>query len=166
MISRSKSGIIKDAMNQVSDRGTSGYIEIDHPWISNDEMPLYRWTFPEEANDEELDACLRAREYWGARAHYHVAWVIDLSNITKASATQRQAFGQHLKQFEEINVRWNAGSALIVPRAWLRGLVTAVFWISPPVFPNKLFSEPLEAEDWAKAQLAAKLAELQTEVAI
>jgi len=148
-------------MNQFTDRGTSGCTEINHPWISNDDMPLYRWTFPEETTDEELRACLEARERWATRAHYHVAWVIDLSKITKASATQRQAFGQHLKRFEEFNVRWNVGSALIVPKAWLRGLVTAVFWISPPAFPNKLFSDPLDAEDWAKAQLAAKLAELR-----
>jgi hypothetical protein len=152
-------------MNETTGRPTSGYIEIDHPWISNDHMPLYRWTFPEEASDEELHGCLRAREHWAARAQYHVAWVIDLSNIAKAPATQRQALAQHLKRFEESSVRWNAGSALIVPRAWLRGLVTAVFWISPPTFPNKLFSEPLEAEGWAKKQLAAKLAELQAEVA-
>jgi len=90
-----------------------------------------------------------------------VAWVIDLSNIAKASATQRQAFGEHLKRFEAFNVRWNTGSALIVPNAWLRGLVTAVFWISPPKFPNKLFSDPFESKDWAKAQLAAKLAQLR-----
>ncbi|MGB8332168.1 MAG: hypothetical protein WCE62_18725 [Polyangiales bacterium] len=150
-------------MNELTDRPRSRYIEIDHCWISNDEMPLYRWTFPEEATDEELEACLRAREHWGARAHYHVAWVIDLSNIIKASATQRQAFARHLKRFEEYNIRWNTGSALVVPKAWLRGLVTAVFWLSPPEFPNKLFSEPLEAEGWAKAQLAAKLAALRAD---
>ena len=102
----------------------------------------------------------RAREDWAFRAHYHVAWVIELSKITKAPATQRKAFAEHLKRFEEFNVRWNAGSALIVPSAWLRGLATAAFWISPPRFPNKLFSEPLEAERWAKKQLAAKLAGL------
>jgi len=112
-------------MNQVPDRGTLAYIKVDHPWISNDDMPLHRWTFPAEASDGELHTCLRVREGWGARAHYHVAWVIDLSNITKASATQRQAFAEHPKRFEEFNVRWNAGSALIVPRAWLHGLLTA-----------------------------------------
>lgn len=152
-------------MIEVTSQSASGYIEIDHPWISNDQMPLYRWTFPEEASDEELHACLRARERWATRARYHVAWVIDLSNIVKAPATQRQTLAQHLKRFDEFSVRWNAGSALIVPRAWLRGLVTAVFWISRPKSPNRLFSDPLEAENWAKKQLAAKLAEVQAEVA-
>ena len=40
---------------------TTEYVEIDHPWFSNDLMPLYRWTFPSEATDKELSAGLRAR---------------------------------------------------------------------------------------------------------
>ncbi len=139
---------------------TTEYIEIDHPWISNDLMPLYRWTFPSEATDEELSACFRARDDWATRMRHHFAWVIDLSNITKAPATQRKALAEHLERHEEFSERWNAGSALIVPSAWLRGLVTAVFWVSSPKYPHKTFSEPLEAERWAGRQLASKLAEL------
>jgi len=137
-----------------------GHIEIDHPWFSNDLMPIYRWTFPSEANDEELSACLVAREDWAIRARYYNAWVIDMSNIASAPATQRKALAEHNKRFGELNERWYAGSALIVPSPWLRGVVTAVTWISPPKFPYQLFSEPIEAEHWAKKQLAAKLAEL------
>jgi hypothetical protein len=138
----------------------SRYIGIEHPWVCNDLMPVYLWTFPSEATDEELDSSLRAREGWALRAHYYVAWVIDLSKITKAPATQRKAFAEHLKRFEPHNVRWNTGSALIVPSAWLRGIVTAVFWVSPPKFPNKLFSDPVEGLRWAQQQLATKLAEV------
>lgn len=132
---------------------------IEHPWISSALMPLYRWTFPSEATDEELQACFRAREAWAARAHHPVAWVVDLSNIVTAPATHRKAVAEHLKQFEDFNVRWNAGSALIVPNAWVRGLVTAAFWLAPPKFPTKLFSDPIEAEAWAKGQLRQRLAE-------
>jgi len=139
---------------------TSEYIEIDHPWFSNDLMPIYRWTFPSEATDEELRASLRAREDLATRARYATAWVIDMSNITKAPATQRRELAEHLKRFHDFGVRWNAGSALIVPSSWLRGLVTAVAWLSPPKFPYQLSPEPIEAERWAKQQLAAKLAQL------
>jgi len=132
------------------------YIEIDHPWISHELMPIYRWTFPKEVTDEELSAVFRAREEWAPRVDYPVAWIVDLSNVIYAPATQRKAFAEHLKRFEAHGPRWNAGSALIVPSAWLRGLVTAVFWLSPPKFPQKLFSRSLEAEIWAKAQLEAK----------
>ena len=66
-------------------------IEIDHPWISSVAMPLYRWTFPPVAADEDLAACFRAREDWARRARYPVAWVVDLTHIIKARATQRRA---------------------------------------------------------------------------
>jgi hypothetical protein len=102
---------------------------------------------------------LRPPHDWAHRVRYPVAWVIDLSNITKAPATQRKALAEHLKHFEAFSERWNAGSALIVPSAWLRGLVTAVFWVSPPKYPHKTFSELLLGERWAQEQLAAKLAQ-------
>ncbi|MDH4283606.1 MAG: hypothetical protein OEV36_13200 [Myxococcales bacterium] len=146
-------------MDRASGHPTPEYLEIDHPWISNDLMPLYRWTFPSEATDEELHACFQARNEWARRVRYPVAWVTDLTNITKAPATQRKALAEHLKQFEAFSERWNAGSALIVPSAWLRGLVTAVFWVSPPKYPHKTFSELLLGERWAQEQLARKLAE-------
>ncbi len=90
-------------------------IEIDHPWISNDLMPIYLWTFPSETTDEELRACVRAREDCASRVRYHFAWVIDLSNVTKAPPTQRNTLAEHLKGLEEFSGRWNAGSALVVP---------------------------------------------------
>ena len=138
---------------------TMDYIEIDHPWISNALMPIYRWTFPSEASDKELHACLEAREEWAIRARYPSAWVIDMSNITKAPALQRKAVAQHLKRFDQYGARHNAGSAIIVPSPWLRGLVTAVTWVSPPSFPYRLFADAMGAEHWAKQQLARKLAE-------
>ncbi len=147
-------------MDRGTGQPTTEYVEIDHPWLSNDLMPLYRWTFPSEATDEELRACFRAREDLATRARYYTAWVIDMSNIARAPATQRKMLAEHLKRFGELSVRWYVGSALIVPSPWLRGLVTAVTWLSPPKFPYQLFSESLAAESWAKKQLAAKLAEL------
>jgi hypothetical protein len=88
-----------------------------------------------------------------------VAWVVQLSNLTKANAKQRRIFADHLKRFEEHDVQWNAGSALIVPSGWLRGLVTAVFWLSPPRFPHQAFARRTDALEWAQLQLDAKIAE-------
>jgi len=146
-------------MGGATDRPASEYIELDHPWFSDERMPIYRWTFPSEATDEELSSALRAREELATRARYHTVWIIDMSNIRKAPATQRKAVAVHLKRFGEYGRRWNAGSALVVPSAWLRGLVTAVTWLSPPEFPYQVFSDPTEAERWARKQLAQRLAE-------
>jgi hypothetical protein len=135
------------------------FIEIEHPWVSHKHVPIYEWTFPAEASNEELDAFVRAREEWAERAQYPVAWVVELSNLTKANAQQRRAFADHLKRFEAHDVQWNAGSALIVPSGWLRGLVTAVFWLSPPKFPHQAFAKRSDALEWAQLQLDAKVAE-------
>ena len=103
----------------------------------------------------------RARSVGGSRLLPHgLGSVIDLSNITKAPATQRKALAAHLERFGQLSARWYAGAAVIVPSPWLRGIATAVTWLWPPKFPYELFSEPLDAEHWAKKQLATKLAQL------
>lgn len=136
------------------------YIEIHHPWFANDQLPIYRWTFPSEASDEDLQASLREREDLATRVRYPMAWVIDLSNVVKAPATQRRSLADHLERFGELSARWYAGAAVVVPSAWQRGVATAVTWLWRPKFPYKLCSDPVEAERWARDQLAAKLAEL------
>ena len=46
-------------------------------------MPIYRWTFPSEATDEELSASLRAREDWAIRARYPMAWVMTSYGLSE-----------------------------------------------------------------------------------
>jgi len=146
-------------MSEAAKQPGTEYLEIDHPWVSHQHLPIYEFTFPSEATDEELAAFVRAREEWATRAHYPVAWVVELSNLTKANAKQRRVFAEHLKRFEHHDVQWNGGSALVVPSGWLRGLVTAVFWISPPKFANQAFARRTDALEWAQLQLDAKVAE-------
>ena len=146
-------------MPETGYKAATEYLEIDHPWVSHRHVPIYEWTFPDKSSDEELARFVQAREEWATRAHYPVAWVVELSNLTRATATQRRACAEHLKRFEAHDVLWNAGSALIVPSGWLRGLVTAVFWISPPKFPHQAFATRTDALEWAQLQLDAKLAE-------
>lgn len=146
-------------MDSALKRAESPYLEVAHPWVSNDLMPVYRWTFPEEASDAEVFACLEARREWAVNVHYPVAWIVDCSRVKKVTATQRQAFAEHIKWYEPYDARWNAGSALVVPNRWIQGMVTAIFWFSKPGCPHKTFMHPHEAEAWARNQLAARLAE-------
>jgi hypothetical protein len=148
-------------MPESSHEATTDYLEIDHPWVRHNHVPIYEWAFPPQATDEELAAFIQAREEWAKDAHYPVAWVVELSNLRKANAKQRRMFADHLKRFEEHDVRWNGGSALIVPSAWLRGLVTAVFWLAPPKFPHETFAKRSDALEWAQLQLDSKIAELR-----
>jgi 1,2-phenylacetyl-CoA epoxidase PaaB subunit len=151
--------IASEVMGEAAEQSGTEYIEIDHPWVSHQHMPIYEYTFPAEATDEDLEAFMRARDEWATRAQYPVAWVVDLSNITKATAKQRRMFAAHLKGFQKHAVQWNGGSALIATSGWLRGLVTAVFWISLPKFPYQTFAKRTDALEWAQMQLDAKIAE-------
>jgi len=128
-------------------------VPLVHPWIDASRAPIYVLTFPSEATDGELQAMCAARERWAQRAMYRVAWVVDLSGILSATAHQRSLFSEHLKRFEAHDRAYNQGSALIVPNSFVRGLVTAVFWLKPPMFPNQCFPDAAQAFAWAERQL-------------
>ena len=128
---------------------------IDHPWIDESRAPLYVWSFPQAIDDETLLAACAARERWATVARFPVAWVVDLANLGGATATQRKIFTDHLARFEPHDVKWNRGSAIVASNALVRGIVTAVFWVKAPRFPNEVFATRIEAAGWAKNKLAA-----------
>ncbi|MEN9579977.1 MAG: hypothetical protein RJA70_2986, partial [Pseudomonadota bacterium] len=76
----------------------ANYLRIAHPWLRHDHLPVYEWVFPADATDQALDAFIEAREQWARVAHYPVSWVVGLSNIRSATATQRRMFASHLKR--------------------------------------------------------------------
>jgi hypothetical protein len=82
--------------------------------------------------------------------------VVNLAGILEATARQRTLFSEHLKRFEPHDVAYNQGSALLVPNAFVRGIVTAIFRMKPPLFPNECFSTLEEARTWAERQLNAR----------
>lgn len=116
-------------------------------------MPIYEWAFPDHPTNEELDSFVRARNEWSKQASYPVAWLVDLSNITTASPVQRKVFADHVKSFEPFDVKYTAGVAAIVPNALMRGLVTAVYWLTPPKFPNRVFSRRSDGISWLMERL-------------
>jgi hypothetical protein len=131
-------------------------VPLVHPWIDQTRAPIYVLTFPSQASDGQLQAMCEARERWAQRAMYRVAWVVDLSGVLTATAQQRGLFSEHLKRFEAHDRAYNQGSALIVPNALVRGIVTAVFWLKPPSFPNQCFPDAEQAFAWAEKQLYAE----------
>jgi hypothetical protein len=134
----------------------AGLVELVHPWIDSSSAPLYTVVFPQAADDAEVVSFGAVREEWAKRAHYPVAWVVDLSHLVTATAKQRRLFSEHLGRFEPHDIAYNRGSALVVPNAVLRGIVTAVFWMKRPQFPNECFATLGEARSWAKVQLRGR----------
>ncbi|HEX4336618.1 MAG TPA: hypothetical protein VH062_11935 [Polyangiaceae bacterium] len=131
-------------------------VQLLHPWIDGTRAPLYAIQFPQQAADEEVASFCQVRERWAVTAKYKVAWVVDLAGVIQAPATQRRIFSDHLQRFEPHDVAYNQGSALIAPNAFVRGIITAVFWLKAPRFPSECFTTQPEALAWASAQLAAR----------
>jgi hypothetical protein len=127
----------------------------DHPWIDCSDDPIYVWTFPSTATDEEVQACCDVRERWAKTAMHPCAWVVDLRELLRVPPAQRKLFAAHLKRFEHHDVKFNRGSGIVLSNAWLRGIVSAVFMLSPPKFPNKTFATVEDARRWAREQLDA-----------
>ena len=130
-------------------------VPLVHPWVDQSRAPLYEMTFPSETSDQELFQLCQARERWAQRATYRVAWVVNLAGILQATAQQRKIFSEHLKRFEPHDLAYNLGSALLVPSPFVRGIVTAIFWLKQPRFPNECFGTLEEARVWAEQQLQA-----------
>jgi hypothetical protein len=128
---------------------------IHHPWIDSLRSPVYVLALPDVFTDEELEACCTARERWAAKASFPVSWVVDLSRMHAVTAKQRKTMGDHLARFEHHDIAFNRGSAIVVPNPFVRGVVTAVFWLRPPRFPHQSFATRDEAIRWATSKHAA-----------
>lgn len=114
---------------------------------------MYIWRFPSTVTDAEVIAAMEAREHWAKGARHRCAWVVDLRELLRVPPHQRKLFAEHLKRFEPHDIKYNCGSAIVLSNAWLRGLVTTVFALNPPKFPNRTVASIDEGLKWANAQL-------------
>lgn len=126
---------------------------LEHPWLEQIEASLFLQRLPKRAIDKELAGMLEAVEKLIFSMSSPYAWVVDLSHIQIASASQRKLFTQHEKRTAEQDQKYNAGSGLFADSAFTRGLVTATFWMVKPSYPTKICSNLRDAEIWARAQL-------------
>ncbi len=124
-----------------------------HPWIDVTHAPVYVMRFPAGASDQELASLCETRERWAQHATHPCAWVADMSLVRSMPPTQRKLFADHLKRFEFHDIAYNRGSAIVVTNAMIKGLLTAVFWLAPPKFPNQAFDDFDKGMAWAKSQL-------------
>jgi len=125
----------------------------EHAWIDASAAPLFVWTFPGQTTDEELQRCCAARERWSATWRRPCAWLVDCSAVRKVPATQRKLVSDHLQRFEPHDMLYNKGSALVLPNTFIQCMVTAIFWLAPPRYPNRGFTDHDQARQWARERL-------------
>ncbi len=72
--------------------------------------------------------------------------VTDLTRIQEiAPATQRKYAGDFLERNSSLSQTASLGTASVTPSSILRGILTAIFWISPPPTPAEFFATRDEA---------------------
>ena len=136
---------------------------LNHPWLKQIEGPLFLQQFPRRASDAELVEMLDCVErlVFSMRSPY--AWIVDLNGVMAASASQRRLFSEHEDRTKEHDAKLNAGAALLSRSAITTGIITAVFWLSKPSYPTKVFSDVREGETWARTQLKDRGVEISLE---
>ncbi|HMI91762.1 MAG TPA: hypothetical protein VK509_10390 [Polyangiales bacterium] len=136
---------------------------LNHPWLKQIEATLFVQQLPRQASDEDLVEMLDAVERLVFSLRTPYAWLVDLGGVLGASASQRRLFSDHEDRTKEHDAQFNAGAALLSRSSITAGLITAVFWVSRPSYPTKVFSEIREAERWARSQLKARGVEIGAE---
>ena len=84
-----------------------------------------------------------------------MALVLDASQVGPVSATVRRIAGQRLAEQKTQRRMYLAGEATVIRNVLIRGVLTAIYWLAPPGYPNKVFSDVSDAETWAREQLGS-----------
>ena len=84
-----------------------------------------------------------------------MALVLDASQVGPVSATVRRIAGQRLAEQKAQRRMYLAGEATVIRNVLIRGVLTAIYWLAPPGYPNKVFSDVSDAETWALEQLGS-----------
>jgi hypothetical protein len=81
--------------------------------------------------------------------------VVDLRGAEAAwfPPTVRRALGDILHRFRREHPNTVRANAIVIRSAIGRGIVTAIWWVSPPTAPSEMFASVVEAEAWVLAAL-------------
>jgi hypothetical protein len=115
---------------------------------------MLRVTFPAQAEDDELVAFTLAIRTIYRTTNHEVTWILDCSRVRKVSAKQRGILAKHEEDIKPFARRYNAGLAFVIASPLVRGMITAVTWLAPLVYPHDIFADMPSAEAWCRGQLA------------
>lgn len=133
------------------------YLKLEHPWVDDTWAPLYIAATPAVIEDSTLEAFLQAQLLFLTHADHPYAWVAIFDRITSFSAKQRAMVAEAEKKTKLSERRWNAGQGYVLTSAFGRGVLKAMQWLSPPVYPYCVVETREEAMRWCTAQLLTRL---------
>lgn len=138
-------------------------MSILHPWIDLTHSPFV-WIRCPRSGDVHNGVELISEFY--AAWHRYLLGVTGLIGVltdtsqmeTWPNAKVRAAWAAGEQLTQTLEARVSVGNAYVEPSAIGRGVLTAVYWVSPPPYPYKIFSTHAEATTWLICQMQARTA--------
>jgi hypothetical protein len=128
-----------------------------HPWLAEPAPSLYYQRVPPVFSDADLVRFIDALEALVAGQRAPFAWVVLADAMLSTSAKQRKLFSEAESRMQAQDRLYCAGTAIVLTSSMVRGVVTAVYWLTPPVYPYTLCANEEQARAWAGEKLAARL---------
>ena len=125
------------------------------PFVRVLDVGLLELAFDDTVSDALLDEHFEAFGRYCETNRAPMAMLVRAGDMLRISASQRRRLAEFEARFEEHDRRYGVGVALVSSNAVVRGLITAVFWLKPPVYPHRFFSDGEDAMVWLKEQLDA-----------
>jgi hypothetical protein len=134
-----------------------------HPWVDPAHAPVYHLTYPAyDPNDPRQLARYSAEHAslyatmgtWTSARTRAFGFTIDMSSV-RSSAMTRQHAVLYLEKIRRRGSPHMACRAFVTPNESVRGVLTAVFWQSPPDFPHAFFETIEQARSWARDHVLA-----------
>lgn len=97
---------------------------------------------------EAMDDYLRTIEHLMQTAKWARPVLYDIPHPSVLDAKARQRLTDLLTLYRETIGKHTLGYALVTPSATVRGILTAIFWISPPPYRHKVFGNTRAAFEW------------------
>ncbi|MDB4965256.1 MAG: hypothetical protein JWN44_945 [Myxococcales bacterium] len=121
--------------------------------FDDSQWPRVMITWPgEQLSDEDFAVGIAKISAYSHRRQPYVI-VHDGRRAVRPTPKQRAMAAEQQKRDADVAHRWLRGAALVVANPLLVGVVTAINWLFPPPYPQKIFWKMPEAEAWADAQL-------------
>ena len=130
-----------------------------HPWWSGSELPLLKLEIPTGFENDHLRQAFESYHQWLTNeVDRPYGLLADLHQVLGGNAVQRRIIAEYERKNRPSEVRFSTGQAIVSDRRLVRGFVTAIFWLEPPVYPYRVFEQRHEARLWALEDLERGIA--------
>jgi len=123
--------------------------------VSEELAPLYVVRFEGVTTDAQFEAYLDHVLRITRRGEMH-AMVYDASQAGWIPPSQRQLQADWMREHDKLNRDLTAGLAFVLPSPLLRGVLTAILWLTPMPCPHTVTRTLDHGVAWCRARLRAR----------